>query len=76
MISQKELKQILDYDKETGIFTNKIYRKGINGVGDIAGSNLYGYVRITINRKSYPAHCLAWLYVYGYFPDHKDRIKY
>lgn len=79
-LTQKELKKLLKYNSKTGIF---IWRKYMNGraiKGCIAGSvSTKGYVCIQINKKTYKAHRLAWLYVYGYFPenslDHKNRDK-
>ena len=80
MITQDELKELLHYDEKTGIFTwlkdvNKNIRKGC-----LAGTkHSAGYVQITIARKLYLAHRLAWLFKYGYFPehglDHRDRNK-
>ena len=78
MITQQELKELLSYDPVTGIF---VWLVDIGNVraGTIAGSirktRTPSYVRITINKKSYLAHNLAWLYIYGYVPyriDHKD----
>ena len=67
-MTQEYIREILLYDKDTGIFTwkkNTGYKKNI---GKIAGSNRLGYIRIGINNKEYSAHRLAWLYVYGNFP--------
>lgn len=79
MITQKELKEILEYNPETGDFYWKISPKhGVN-VGDKAGSQHIGYTRLTIKRKKYLTHRLAWLYVYGEFPkgdiDHIDNDR-
>ena len=60
MLTQKELKNRLIYDDKTGLFSNK--------KGKIIGSISLGYIRISINKKSYQAHRLAWLYVYGKLP--------
>jgi len=76
-ITQKQLKEILEYCPEKGIFTWKvnIHRKIKRGniAGTIAST---GHVKIGINKKMYYAHRLAWLYVYGKMPnnniDHKD----
>lgn len=79
MITQEKLSQNLDYNPETGIFRWKISIGAVKK-GDIAGyKRLDGYCAIKIERKTYKAHRLAWLYVYGYFPeneiDHINRIK-
>lgn len=77
-LTQSFLKEILSYDKNTGIF-KWIKRISLGThVGDIAGCDA-GYIKIGIQGFSYPAHCLAWLYVYGEWPkgfiDHKDHNK-
>lgn len=79
MITEKRLKEILEYSKETGIFVWK-KTKGKRAVkGNIAGSiKDNGYRVIGIDKKEYREHRLAWLYEYGYMPkeiDHKDRNK-
>ena len=80
MITQKRLKELLKYDKKTGIFIWKDSRRGAVKVGSIAGTEAEnGYIVIKIDRKDYKAHRLAWLYEYGKMPtgqiDHKNRIK-
>jgi len=77
MISQGELKNYLDYNKDTGIFKWKIHKSGKNRIGLEAGSkNSFGYMQIKINYKLYKSHRLAWLFVYGKFPDDKiDHIN-
>lgn len=85
MITQEYIKSILHYCPITGIFT-WLYRN--NGKkwwnaqfsGKISGHiNKRGYVKIGIGYKTYMAHRLAWLYVYGTFPlneiDHINGIK-
>lgn len=79
-LTYQELHQHLYYDSGTGIFTRIIANSQSINVGDIAGhKNSLGYIIIKINGIAYKAHRLAWLYVYGYFPegdiDHRDRIK-
>ena len=78
--TQNELKTLLDYDRNTGGFTWKLYRGGRAKVGDIAGKvEENGYHRIKVNGKLYQAHRLAWFYEYGIWPDkdldHINRIK-
>jgi len=75
MITQEELKELLNYNPETGIFTYK-KKKAKCTPGKIAGTyHVNGYTHIQLNRKIYKAHRLAWLYVYGYFPQFIDHIN-
>jgi len=81
MITQQRLRELLHYDKITGVFT-WIHRKSGITVGQVAGCrhNKHGYVDIKLDGRSYKAHRLAVLYVDGYFPeltvDHEDRVRH
>lgn len=75
-IDQFALKELLDYDQETGTFTWK-QNRGRVSKGDVAGTlDFHGYTTITINSHKYKAHRLAWMFVKGNFPsckiDHKN----
>jgi hypothetical protein len=81
ILTQAKLKEILNYDPDTGIFKwiIKPRRSRIN-VGTITGkSTSNGYPVITYEGKQYQAHRLSWLYVYGVFPknetDHINHIR-
>lgn len=71
MITQEELKNELLYDECTGVFTrNKKTRGKKSNVGNVAGClDKDGYIRIKVLGKPYQAHRLAWLYIYGSFPE-------
>ena len=76
MITQSRLKEVLSYDKDTGIFiwikptSRRVTKNSKAGV-----INASKYVAISIDKKRYAAHRLAWLYVYGKFPDNNiDHI--
>ena len=73
-LTAKRLRELLDYDKETGEFQWRISR-GSAKAGDIAGSgNALSYAVIRVDRESYLAHRMAWLHVYGEWPD--DEIDH
>lgn len=72
-LTAAEVRALLDYDSETGVFRwrapSKYHREK---TGAIAGTNLPGkrtqYRVILINRHPYKAHRLAWLWVHGEWP--------
>lgn len=68
-LTQHGLKEMLNNDIETGVFTRKVRTANRVQVGDIAGHvTNEGYIRITLEGKRYLAHRLAWLYYYGKWP--------
>lgn len=80
MITQKELKELLQYNENTGIFTWKISTNFKIKIGNIAGTlHKNGYIYIQIKNRLYMAHRLSWLYVYGEWPknqiDHINGIR-
>lgn len=69
-ISADRIRELLDYNATTGVFHWKQFRGGVARQGNIAGSMTSdGYVRICVDYRSYKAHRLAWLWVYGKLPD-------
>ena len=78
-LSDKELKKLLNYNKETGIFTWKV-KRGNRKIGDKATIKCSGYIEIQIYGFLYKAHRLAWLYTYGEWPkndiDHINGIRH
>lgn len=77
LVTHDELKRILNYDPESGIFRWKVDVG--NGVkkGDVTGDKKStGYFRIGLKSKIYQAHRLAWFYVYGIWPEKQiDHIN-
>ena len=82
IICADHVRAALDYDLATGIFR---WRGGRGRCGPVAPGSIAGriasngYVEITIQKRHYGAHRLAWLYVHGRWPegtiDHRDGVK-
>ena len=71
----KRVKDILDYDPETGIFTWRVARGGMKPGAKAGGRNPGGYTTVSIDSKSVYLHRLAWLLVYGAWPNIIDHIN-
>lgn len=71
-ISCAELKTLLHYNPEAGVFTRLVRTSNRIKVGDVAGGlNAGGYVQIRIHGVLQQAHRLAWLYMTGQWPEHE-----
>lgn len=76
-LTQKELKKLLDYDPETGLFVWLIAPAKNVKVGSVAGTKIErGYITIGINKVNYKAHRLVWLYMMGEWPEVIDHIDH
>ena len=77
MITQRQLKELFHYDKDTGVFTRKIALSRKSYVGEvITTKHIEGYIHTQIRGKQYLAHRLVWLYVHGYLPEYIDHINH
>jgi HNH endonuclease len=79
-LTQEELKSVLHYDSDTGLFTWKRNNHNRHRIGCRAGGfhKTTGYINIRINTFQYQAHRLVWFYVYGVWPievDHEDHDR-
>jgi len=75
-LTQQRLKEVLNYDAESGVFTWAVgSRKAAKGV--VAGGfSDRGYLNICVDGVRYRAHRLAWLYMYGVYPKQIDHLNH
>ena len=69
MLNQERLKQVLHYDKDTGVFTRILSQTGISKGKESGSLTPEGYKTTSIDSRSYKCHRLAWLYMTGCWPD-------
>jgi hypothetical protein len=76
----EELKELFHYEPDTGLFRWKFSRRGAQA-NSVAGSlHSKGYIDVTINKKRFKAHRLAWALYHDQDPggmqiDHIDKNK-
>jgi len=78
-LTAARVREVLEYEPSTGVFTWRVMLSSRGPVGRVAGSiNPKGYVVIQIDGSRFYAHRLAVLYVDGTWPtdlvDHWNRI--
>lgn len=69
MLTQQRLKEVVSYDKDSGLFTR------ISNGESFGHYHSKGYLHASVDSKKYLLHRLAWLYVYGYMPSVVDHIN-
>jgi len=80
-LNQEYLQSILDYNKDTGVFTWK-HRDDVRpewntkfAGKEAGGINNMGYLTISIKNKKYLCHRIAMTYCYGVMPEQVDHIN-
>jgi len=70
MITHDQLKELVHYDPETGVFyAKRTYKKWIAG-RPVGTTRNTGYKQLCLFGKVYLAHRVAWFYVHGAWPTH------
>lgn len=78
MITKHELRKILRYEPETGLFYWRVKMPPRGFIGKTAGFYSCGYWRISVGGKKFYAHQLAFLWMTGRIPkeiDHADQNR-
>lgn len=74
MITQEELKDLVQYDPDTGILI-RLFAVNRWKVGSVMGtSDKDGYRVTDIKGKKYKIHRVAWFYVHGVWPNIIDHL--
>jgi hypothetical protein len=76
-LTAERCRELFNYDPETGIFTNRIYRNFRSHAGKVIGSpDGKGYLHMRVDYRMYQNHRVAWLWVHGEWPkNHIDHIN-
>jgi len=76
-LTQEYVRELFDYDPETGVLTWKQSLNNRAPVGSYAGSiGADGYLGVGISKKRYRYHRIIWLWVHGYVPENQiDHIN-
>lgn len=76
-LTYERVRELLNYDPETGVFTLLIDRnKGRYKAGHVLGTDMKRYRMMEIEGEKYLAHRFAWFWMTGLWPDridHKDE---
>lgn len=80
MLTQSRLKELLEYNPETGVFTRLVRTANKTKIGDTVGKlHNKGYRHTNIFGKDHLLHRLAWLYMMGEWPqadiDHVNGVR-
>jgi len=69
-VTAEQVKRVVAYNPETGVFTYVVRPSRNMRIGDVAGCvNNEGYRHIRVCGRAFKAHRLAWLCIHGVWPD-------
>lgn len=75
-ITAARVRELLNYDPDTGLFTWRVANGGQSSPGKPAGCVSARYPCVALDSKLYLLHRIAWLHTYGEWPQHQiDHIN-
>lgn len=78
-LTAARLRERFNYDPETGIFTLRSGKSRYPIGRQVGCPDRTGYIQVYLDGRTYMAHRLAWLHVYGEWPpetiDHINRVR-
>lgn len=69
MTELKRVKELLDYNAETGLFIWKVSTGSVKKGQEAGWVTWNNYRKISVDGLHYAAHRLAWFYTYGEWPE-------
>ena len=79
VVDQDRVRDLFNYDPESGIVIRRMSQSGSGPVGSVVGSpDKDGYLVVRIDYKQYKLHRIIWLWMTGRWPDpevdHENHI--
>lgn len=76
MLTQSRLKEVVEYDPDTGIFVRKEHTRRVVAGSTVGTKRSNGYLAMRIDNELYYLHRLVFLYMLGALPtDNVDHVN-
>lgn len=77
MITQERVKELFDYNPDTGVFKRRVNVNGGGKAGTVIVRTIsQPYARCRVDFDTYYVHRLIFLYMTGTFPDQVDHVDH